>query len=402
MAEALYYAAAAVFFCISGVWAYMVRTMLESFRKAPFLDSVRPAADRGPKVSIILPARNEEGFLEGCLCSLEGQDYHDYEIIAIDDSSTDATPRIIAAHAESSPRVVHVSARPKPDGWMGKNWACVEGYRRATGELLLFTDADTVHSKGMVSLAVSHLESQRLEALSVMPRLLAKDFWTRATLPLITTFMHTRFSPLNVNDPSKKTAYFFGSFFILRKKAYEGVGTHEGVRGEVIEDGALGRKFKESGRRMRMVRGEHLLEAVWARDRTTLWDALKRLMVPLYLQDRKTGVGIFCAVTSLLFAPFVALGAAALLFTAGPAGAPWAVFMASAALSSSLAVSGAAVEARSSLKVRAWYAILAPLGGAAIVAGFLAGIVGAARSPTVSWRGRRYVMRDGTQGGVKV
>ena len=106
--------------------------------------------------------------------------------------------------------------------------------------------------------------------------MLCFDWWTKITLPVLSTFLHTRFSALRVNDPSKKTGYFFGSFFIIKKQAYQSIGTHEGVKHEIIEDGALGKKVKESGFKMRMVRGEHLVEAIWAKNWTTLWNALKR------------------------------------------------------------------------------------------------------------------------------
>lgn len=176
---------------------------------------------------------------------------------------------------------------------MGKNWACMEGYKKVTGELLLFTDADTKFEKNVISLAVSHLESFSLDALTAIPKMVCLDFWTRIALPVLSTFLHTRFSAMRVNDPTKNTGYFFGSFFIIRKKTYDAVGTHEGVKHEIIEDGALGKKVKESGHKMKMVRADHLIDAVWARDWSTLWNGLKRLMIPLFLQNGKIAVGIF-------------------------------------------------------------------------------------------------------------
>ena len=180
----------------------------------------------------------------------------------------------------------------------------MEGYQKVTGELLVCTDSDTKYSPNVLSLSVSHLFSLNLDALTVIPKMLCFDNWTRITLPMLSTFLHTRFSALRVNDPSKKTGYFFGSFFIIKKEVYEAIGTHEGVKHEIIEDGALGKKVKEKGYKLRMVRGEHLLEAVWARNKTTLWNGLKRLMIPLFLQGKIIGIGIFVAVLFLLFMPF--------------------------------------------------------------------------------------------------
>ena len=154
--------------------------------------------------------------------------------------------------------------------------------------------------------------SLELDALTVIPRMLCLDVITKITLPMISTFLHTRFSALRVNDKSKNTGYFFGSFFIIKKTTYDSVGTHEGVRQELIEDGALGKKVKESGFKMRMVRGEHLIDAVWARDISTLWNALKRLMVPFYLQNAKLAVASSIGVLFLLFMPFPLLAYSAI------------------------------------------------------------------------------------------
>ena len=111
-------------------------------------------------------------FIEKCLDSLLEQDYVNYEIVVIDDSSEDSTRKIIEKYAKKNSKIIPVFARPKPDGWIGKNWACMEGYKKATGELLLFTDADTYHSKKVISLAVTHLTSSNLDALSAIPKML--------------------------------------------------------------------------------------------------------------------------------------------------------------------------------------------------------------------------------------
>lgn len=399
LAEAAAYALAAVLAGICCTWAYMLRSMARTFRRSPHLADFEPAEGGAPAVSVILPARNEEAFIGRCLDSLEVQDYADYEVIAVDDSSEDATGRIIAEHAARDPRVVHVAARPKPPGWMGKNWACMEGYRRARGGLLMFTDADTVHSPAVISMAAGHLGALGLDALTAVPRILALDFWTRVTLPVVSTFLHTRFSPLNVNDPSKKTGYFFGSFFMMRRAAYEAVGMHEGVRGEIIEDGALGRKTKSSGHAMRMVRAEGHIRAVWARDRRTLWDAIKRMAVPLYLQGRAAAVGIFLVLAFLLFVPFAAAAGSAAL---APGGAPGAALAASSLCASALVVAGAAVEARAGLRIPAAYSLLAPLGSLVMVSGFLAGLVRAAGDSRVAWRGRDYDLKGCAQNPVEI
>ena len=393
------YTLTAILIGICGAWVFLIKSMLDSFRLTPYLDKFENTSKTNPKVSIILPARNEEEFIGKCLDSLVKQDYENYEIIVIDDSSEDKTGEIISEYAKKYPKIIPVSARPKPDGWMGKNWACMEGYGKATGELLLFTDADTTHAENVITLAVSHLNSFGLDALSAIPKMLTFDFWTNITLPMISTFLHTRFSALNVNNPAKKTGYFFGSFFILKKTTYQEIGTHEGVKQEIIEDGALGKKVKDAGYKMKMVRGEHLIEAIWARDRGTLWNALKRLMVPLYLQSGKIAIGIFFAIVFLLFVPFPILTISTSLAVDATSAK---ILCMTSAIASVLIYIGAIIEVKIGLKIKLVYAIFAPLGSLVVVLGFLSGLLQAKRTSSVTWRGRSYSMKDHSQSSISV
>jgi glycosyltransferase involved in cell wall biosynthesis len=393
------YTLTAILIGVCGAWIFLLKSMLDSFRLTPYLDKFENTSKTNPKVSIILPARNEEEFIGKCLDSLVKQDYENYEIIVIDDSSEDRTGEIISEYAKKYPKIIPVSAKPKPDGWMGKNWACMEGYGKATGELLLFTDADTKHAENVITLAVSHLNSFGLDALSAIPKMLTFDFWTNITLPMISTFLHTRFSALNVNNPSKKTGYFFGSFFILKKTTYEEIGMHEGVKQEIIEDGALGKKVKELGYKMKMVRGEHLIEAIWARDKGTLWNALKRLMVPLYLQSGKIAIGIFFAIVFLLFIPFPIFAISA-SFPIDTISAK--ILCIASAIASVLIYIGAIIEVRVGLKLKSAYALFAPLGSFVVVLGFLSGLLQAKRTSAITWRGRSYSMKDHSQSSISV
>jgi len=397
--EILIYSTIAILIGVSGAWIFLLKSMIDSFRLTPYLDRFENKSTTTPKVSIILPARNEEKFIEKCLDSLIKQDYKNYEIIVIDDSSSDSTGKIISEYAKTNSKIIAVTAKPKPEGWMGKNWACMEGFQKASGELLLFTDADTNHSEKVISLAVAHLISFNLDALSAIPKMMTLDFWTNITLPMISTFLHTRFSALNVNNPSKKTGYFFGSFFIMKKDTYEKIGMHEGVKHEIIEDGALGKKVKESGYKIKMVRGEHLIDAVWARDKETLWNALKRLMVPLYLQSAKIAIGIFTAVLFLLFIPFPIFATSVLIPIES---VPMKVLCITSAIASILIYIGAIIEVKVGLGLRLGYAVFAPLGSLVVVLGFLNGLIQAKGASSISWRGRSYSMKDHSQNAINV
>jgi hypothetical protein len=185
----------------------------------------------------------------------------------------------------------------------------------------------------------------------------------------------------------------------MKKETYEKVGMHEGVKNEIIEDGALGKKVKESGYKMKMVRGEHLIEAVWARDKGTLWDALKRLMIPLYLQSGKIAIGIFFAVLFLLFIPFPILLTSITIPTESIS---TKILCITAAMASILIYIGAIIEVKIGIGLKLGYAVFAPLGSIVVVLGFLSGLLQAKRSSSISWRGRKYSMKDHTQNSINV
>lgn len=383
---------------IFGVWVYFLAYMSRSFRLAPRLESFDRKAGVGhPKVSVILPARNEEKYIASCLDTLLAQDYPNFEVVAINDGSTDRTGEIIEMYARKDRRVVSISTPPKPDGWVGKNWACIKGYERATGDYLFFTDADTEHSPTAISLAVGHMLAEGLDALTAIPRLLCKDIWTRITLPGLSTFLHTRFSPLRVNDPKQKTGYFFGSFFVITRMTYEAVGTHVAVREELVEDGALGSRVKAGGHKMKMVRGERYVDAVWARDLSTLWHGLRRLVIPLYHQDKRGAHLIAAAVFFILFAPFLFLAYSlpVLALADGSLSAPTAMALGIVqALTIAVLVLTTAVQSRFGVFQSPAYALGAPLGGALIYLGFASAIVDARKKDAVSWRGRSYTVTE--------
>src|ERR671918_525885 len=358
---------AAIMAGIFGVWLYFLTYMTKSFRQSPMLESFdRTSVSRFPKVSVILPARNEGRYITRCLNSLLGQDYPNFEIFAINDSSTDGTGEIMKAYAANDLRVMHIDASPKPEGWTGKNWACYQGFLQARGELLMFTDADSKHLPSTMSLAVGHLISENLEALTAVPRLICNDFWTKITLPILATFLHTRFSPIRVNDPNSKTGYFFGSFFIITRNTYEAIGTHEGVKDELVEDGALGSKVKASKFRMKMVRGEFHIDAVWARDLPTLWQGLRRFMIPVYYQDKVDAYMMAMAGFFILFG--LQISAIALIMVT------------------------TAVQCRLAIFESPMYAFAAPLSGALISLSFMSAIADAKKKGAVSWRGRKYAI----------
>jgi glycosyltransferase involved in cell wall biosynthesis len=199
------------------------------------------------QVSVIVPARNEEASLADCLRSLVAQSGVAFEIIVVDDHSTDRTPEI----AESFPGVRVVEAGPLPESWTGKNNAVTCGTRRAHGEWLLFTDADTVHLPGSLAAALKEAQENGAEMLSYSPEQIAVTFWEMATLPVVFAELARQYSPSKVNDPASPIAAANGQYILIRREAYDAVGGHAAVARDILEDVALARAVKTSGRKIR-------------------------------------------------------------------------------------------------------------------------------------------------------
>jgi cellulose synthase/poly-beta-1,6-N-acetylglucosamine synthase-like glycosyltransferase len=200
-----------------------------------------------PTVSVIVPARNEEISLAACLESLVAQAGIAHEIIVVDDHSTDRTREI----ASSFVGVRAMEAPPLPAGWTGKNNAVTAGAHEARGDWLLFTDADTVHLPGSLARAVSEAEQNSADMLSYSPEQIAVTFWEMAVLPVVFAELARQYPPSKVSDPSSPIAAANGQYILMKREAYDAVGGHAAVAGDLLEDVALARAVKQSGRKLR-------------------------------------------------------------------------------------------------------------------------------------------------------
>lgn len=239
-----------------------------------------------PLVSVIVPARNEETSLGACLESLLAQTGVSFEVIVVDDASTDRTREI----AESFSGVSVVDAGPLPSGWTGKNNAVAAGARVARGQWLLFTDADTVHKPGSLARAIAEAEKHHAALLSYSPEQEVRGFWEEAVMPVIFAELASVYRPSRVSDPASAAAAANGQYILVSRNAYEAVGGHAAIAGSLLEDVALARAVKASGRkiffryggdavRTRMYRGFVQLREGWTKNLALLFPSPVRLAV---------------------------------------------------------------------------------------------------------------------------
>jgi glycosyltransferase involved in cell wall biosynthesis len=213
-------------------------------------------ANDGMELTVIVPARNEEDSLPGCLESMVRQTEPgvalgvEWELIVVDDESTDRTG-VIAAEFAGRYAGVTVMMPPPPQGSTGKNNACWAAAQRARGKWILFTDADTVHEPGDLSRSIREAERHEAALLSYSPRQTVTGFWQRVVMPLVFSELASVYGMKQVNDPASSLAAANGQFLLVNREDYFALGGHRGVAKEVLEDVALARLFKHSRKTIR-------------------------------------------------------------------------------------------------------------------------------------------------------
>ncbi len=240
-----------------------------------------PPAETPPtaSVTIVLPVRNEERNIETCVRSLLNQTYREYSLVVVEGGSTDATPDILERLRAESPRLQVLPETPVPPGWIGKCWALETGAAQASGDWLLFTDADTEHHPGALAATVALAESHDVDLLSLMTTQRLVSFWERAVLPAIfSIIMDSGGSPRQVNDPRSPAAKANGQFLLIRRAAYEAVGGHVAIGGEIVHDYAMARLLKGRGYRILYADGRAWVSARMYRSLGEIWEGFGRMV----------------------------------------------------------------------------------------------------------------------------
>jgi hypothetical protein len=219
------------------------------------------------EVSVVVPARNEEVSLGDCLASLVRQDGVPFEIIVVDDHSSDRTREI----AESFAGVRVISPGPVPARWTGKNNAVIAGAFAARGEWLLFTDADTVHLPGSLSRALEEAKREHADLLSYSPEQIVVTWAEKIVMPIVFAELAAQYPPEKVRRQDSAIVAANGQYLLVHRPAYEAVGGHRAVADQILEDVALARRFRGAGKRVYFRYGPDAVRARMYRN----WDQLR-------------------------------------------------------------------------------------------------------------------------------
>jgi chlorobactene glucosyltransferase len=289
--------------------------VLKNLGDLPRLPGVPGESAFSPKVSLLVPARNEELNIEGCVNSLLVQRYLNFELILLDDHSSDGTLHTLR-RISSTPfgaKLRILEGRELPAGWHGKAWACQQLGEAASGELLLFTDADTRHRPDALSRAVEAMRRSGAGMLSLTPAQEMASFWEKLIVPLV---YHILFSYLPLamvsKSPSPAFCYAIGQFILFRRETYDKIGGHRSVCDNIVEDVWLCKAVKRSGGKVAAFDGTDVVSCRMYRGFGELWQGFSKNLFAGLGNSVPGFVALMALVALLYLAPYGFLVSSAL------------------------------------------------------------------------------------------
>ena len=347
-----------------------------------------------PLVSILVPARNEQHrILEPCIRSILAQDYGNFEVIAVNDRSTDATGAILNTLAESNAQLRVIEGAELPAGWLGKPYAMQQAFNLARGEWILATDADMIFEPSVLRTAVDRTLKANGDALTLIPHFEAGSFWERVMIPTWSWvfLMFTLF--YRIHDPKTDRAAGIGGFFLLRRAVLKRVGGYEALKDEVMEDLRLAEMVKRSRATLLIDRAPALIRTRMYQTFGEMWECSTKnwfsgvnfsLPFALYCVVSMYSVSIVPAVLALVSAVGIASGVEGQLWWLFiPALLSWLLQMLVMAI----------VSARSD--VSPGYGLTAPLGLTLLYAMLLDSSIRITSGRGVTWKGRKIYEKSG-------
>ena len=267
-----------------------------------------PACKRDPeppRLSVVVPARDEARAIGRAVDSLLSQDYPDLEIVVVDDRSRDATGAVVGELAKHDSRIRAIRVAELPAGWLGKNHALWRGAERASGEWLLFTDADVVFGPGALRRAVGYAVTEGLDHLTLAPRLVARGLALRAFVAFFAYAFIALWGAYLANDPKSARGVGIGAFNLVRRSAYERIGTMRALSLRPDDDIRLGRRLRGFGFRQRVLNGNDLLSVEWYPSLGAAISGLEKSMYSSLEYRVRDALGVVVYLLATMVWPFV-------------------------------------------------------------------------------------------------
>jgi chlorobactene glucosyltransferase len=256
-----------------------------------------------------VPARNEEPNIANCVGGLLNQDYPDYQVIVLDDNSTDRTWEILQDFAQKSSILKVIKGKPLPDDWLGKHWACSQLAEAADGELLLFVDADTVHAPDMLRCAASAMAGEDAALISALPSQIVVTWAEQLTIPAF--YLGTLCGiPIGLTRIQRNPLLFacVGQFLLFTRQAYEASGGYAAVRRNVVDDVAIGRRVHSMGLRYRLLDGNRHISCRMYHNSREVWKGLTKSNFATFNFDPFLLISMYLLVLAVFIGPLAILG----------------------------------------------------------------------------------------------
>ncbi len=345
-------------------------------------------------ISVCVPARNEERNIRACVEGILAQDYPNFEVIVLDDRSTDSTHEILVSIRSTTDKLQIINGSDLPTGWAGKPHALYQASASARGDWLCFVDADTfIAPETLSSCYVKALET-KADMFTIMTFQSLGSFWEKTVMPIVMTALSVGFSPRKVNDPNTKDAIANGQFIMIKRSVYDALGGHESVKDSIVEDKDISEQVKWKGFRLIVADGMKVAKTRMYTSLSEIWEGwTKNIYLGLRDQTGLLWLGAFGALLAFLASIF--LPAWPLL------GMNWYLnggdWMALGVVLESLMLWAYLIQARAmialKLKISPWYALTLPLGAGVFGTMMLTSAWNVVSRKGVTWKGRVYKAR---------
>lgn len=376
------------FFLIAGFWVFHGLRVAYGAAKLPWAKDFEPAEYAAcPSISLIFAARDEEEKLPAALAALAGLDYPRLEIIGVDDRSQDSTGRILDDFAAAHPRFRAVHVSELPSGWLGKPHALQKAYEASTGEWLLFTDADVRFKPDVLRRAVTVAAELKLDHLTLVCNVEMHGFWEKTLLTFFGLAFHLSTDAYSVSNPNSRAYVGIGAFQLLRRSAYEAIGTHRRLAMEVVDDMKLAKLVKQSGFRSGVAIAQDYVSVRWhAGARNIIRGVTKNMFAALGYNLPFAAVAL-AGVFVLNVVPFFAIFA----------GHGWIRIIAGIAVVIALSMHGSVDVVN---KVSPLYALTHPVGAVVFCYMIVRSVAVTLWLGGVTWRGTFYPLKELKRGMV--
>ena len=359
-----------------------------------------PPPTDAPLISVCIPARNEERNIRACLESILAQDYPNFEVIVLDDRSTDGTSEILRQLSAQNDKLKFMNGSDLPKGWAGKPHALFQASAAARGEWLCFVDADTFLSPNTLSSCYAKAIETKADMFTIMTFQILGSFWEKVVMPIVMTALSVGFSPRKVNDPNRKVAIANGQYILIRRSVYDAIGGHESVRDQIVEDKAISEQVKWNGFRLIVANGNSVARTRMYTSLPEMWQGWTK-NIYLGLSDRPPlmllgAFGAFLAVVAALILPIWPL-LGIIWYLQGGGMPALGVVVQSLILWSIVIYSRARVS--TGMGISAGYALTLPLGAAVFAAMMFTSTWQVLSGKGVMWKGRIYNPRQDKTGG---